>query len=66
MVDPIVPVVDSAQALASDQPLLFGAILIVAALAAITVIKFVVGLAVRLAIIGAVVVGALVAVGYLG
>ena len=66
MVDPIVPVVDSAQALASDQPLLFGAIVIVAALAAITVIKFVVGLAVRLAIIGAVVVGALVAVGYLG
>ena len=66
MVDPIVPVVDSAQALASDQPLLFGAIVIVAALAAVTVIKFVVGLAIRLAIIGAVVVGALVAVGYLG
>ncbi|WP_290812772.1 hypothetical protein [Halovivax sp.] len=58
--------VDSVQALASDSPLLLGAIAVIVAFAAVSIVKFVVGLAVRVALIGAVVVGGLVAVGYLG
>ncbi|WP_247729313.1 hypothetical protein [Halovivax limisalsi] len=65
MLDPA-PLVDGIQTLASDSPILLGGLVALAALATIAVVRFVVGLAVRLALVGAIVLGALVAVGYLG
>ncbi|MFC3958173.1 hypothetical protein [Halovivax cerinus] len=60
------PLVESAQTLASDSPVLFGIIAILALVATVSVVRFAISLAIRLAVIAAIGLGALLAVGYLG
>ena len=66
MFEPMPLLVDAAQDLAADQPLLFGLVVLLAVAASIVIVKAVVGLVFRIALIGAVVLGGLLAVGYLG
>ena len=66
MFEPMPLLVDAAQDLAADQPLVFGLVVLLAVAASIVIVKAVVGLVFRVALIGAVVLGGLLAVGYLG
>ena len=58
--------VDAVQDLAADRPLVLGLLVLLAVAASVVVVKAVVGLVFRIALIGAVVLGGLLAVGYLG
>ncbi|AGB16706.1 hypothetical protein Halru_2115 [Halovivax ruber XH-70] len=60
------PIVEPAQTLATESPVLFGVLAIVAVVATISVVRFAVSLAIRLAVIAAILLGAFMAVGYLG
>ena len=60
------PMFDAVQAFATESPVVFGVLVLVAAAAAVSVVKFVVRLAIRVAMLAAIAFAAWMAIGYLG